>query len=94
MSSDPVALDRLLFDRMNAMRVLEGFPEIYPLPRQLPFAASLGLGEFETDRIQIQKIPLSESSAPGNPMPELEPFDLPNSEPANSGLRQNTPSDS
>jgi hypothetical protein len=61
MSSDPVALDRLLYDRMNAMRLLEGFPEIEPLPRQLPFAASLGLGEFERDRIRIVPVPLPKS---------------------------------
>jgi len=58
MSSDPVALDRLLFDRMNAVRLLEGFPEIAPLPRQLPFAASLGLGVFEKSRICIRPVSL------------------------------------
>lgn len=58
LSSDPVALDRLLYDRMNAMRRLEGFPEIDPLPRQLLFAASLGLGEFERSRIRIEEIKL------------------------------------
>jgi hypothetical protein len=56
MSSDPVALDRLLYDRMNALRLLEGFPEIEPLPRQLPFAASLGLGVFERVRIRIHPV--------------------------------------
>lgn len=61
MSSDPVALDRLLYERMNTMRVLEGFPEIEPIPRQLPFAASLGLGEFERDRIQIRSIALPDT---------------------------------
>ena len=61
MSSDPVALDRLLYDRINAMRLLEGFPEIEPIPRQLPFAASLKLGEFDRDRIQVQVITLPDS---------------------------------
>lgn len=56
MSSDPVALDRLLYDRMNAHRLLEGFPEISPLPRQLPFAASLGLGVYEKSRIHVQRL--------------------------------------
>ncbi|MFT5836749.1 MAG: hypothetical protein ACI9ZV_000246 [Candidatus Azotimanducaceae bacterium] len=60
MSSDPVALDRLLYDRMNAMRLLQGFPEIVPLPRQLPFATSLGLGEFDRDRIKIRQLSLPE----------------------------------
>ncbi len=80
MSRDPVALDRLLYDRMNAMRLLEGFPEIDPLPRQLPFAASLGLGEFERDRIRIRELSLPESGirlrpapAPVAPAPEPEP---------------------
>jgi hypothetical protein len=58
MSSDPVALDRLLYDRINAMRLLEGFPEIEPIPRQLPFAASLQLGEFDRDRIQVKVVAL------------------------------------
>jgi hypothetical protein len=74
MSSDPVALDRLLYDRMNAMRVLEGFPEIESLPQQFPFAASLGLGVFEPDQIQIQKISLPESGVRVRlPTPEPTP---------------------
>lgn len=56
MSSDPVALDRLLYDRINTLRRLEGFPEIDPMPRQLPFAASLGLGEFERSKIRIEPV--------------------------------------
>ena len=36
MSSDPVALDRLLYDRINAMRLLEGFPEIEPILGSCP----------------------------------------------------------
>lgn len=58
MSSDPVALDRLMYDRINAMRLLEGFPEIEPVPRQLAFAASLGLGQFEPERIRVRLLPL------------------------------------
>jgi len=71
MSSDPVALDRLLYDRMNAMRLLEGFPEIEPIPRQLPFAASLGLGEFDRDRIRVQAVALPTSGVRVSPQPEL-----------------------
>ncbi len=56
MSSDPVALDRLLFDRINELRLFEGFPEIDPLPRQLPFAASLQLGVFDLKQIHIRKV--------------------------------------
>jgi hypothetical protein len=56
LSSDPVALDRMLYDRFNARRLLEGFPEIDPLPRQLSFAASLGLGEFEKSKIWIESV--------------------------------------
>ncbi|MGC6424201.1 MAG: DUF362 domain-containing protein [Lentimonas sp.] len=56
MSGDPVALDRLLYDYFNARRLLEGFPEIDPLPRQLPFAASLGLGVFEKSRIRMESV--------------------------------------
>lgn len=58
MSSDPVAIDRLLCDKINQHRLLDGFPEISPLPRQLPFAASLGLGVFEKSRIRVQRLAL------------------------------------
>lgn len=60
MSSDPVALDRLLYDRFNAKRRLEGFPEIDPLPRQLPFATSLGLGVHEHSRLRIKSLQLNQ----------------------------------
>ncbi len=56
MSSDPVAIDRLLFDRINTLRRNNGFPEIKTLPRQLPFAASLGLGVLEESLICIRKV--------------------------------------
>lgn len=71
MSSDPVALDRILYDRINADRLLHGFPEILPLPRQMPFAASLGLGEFEPSRIQIEKIKVPE--VPRKVVPATDP---------------------
>ena len=86
MSSDPVALDRLIYDRMNAMRLLEGFPEIQPLPKQLPFAASLGLGEYERDRIRIEKIPLK-GVVRVKPKPVEEPLAVPEQEPEGSWLR-------
>lgn len=59
MSSDPVALDRLIYERINSIRLLEGFPEINPVPRQLAFAASLGLGEDALERIQVIKLPVN-----------------------------------
>lgn len=64
LSGDPVAMDRLLFDKINAQRRLNGFPEIDPLPRQLPFAASLGLGHFESERIRTETV--SPPDAPEN----------------------------
>ncbi len=73
MSSDPVALDRLLYDRMNTMRRLHGFPEIDPLPKQLPFAASLGLGVHERSRIRIEPVELEH--------PEVERPSLPREPP-------------
>jgi len=60
LSSDPVALDRILYDRINQNRVLEGFPEIQPMPKQLPFAASLGLGYFERSQIRIEPVKIPE----------------------------------
>ncbi|MEM7790182.1 MAG: DUF362 domain-containing protein [Verrucomicrobiota bacterium] len=62
MSSDPVALDRLIYDKMNELRLLEGFPDISPMPRQLPFAARLGLGTFDRDRIRIERIERTEKA--------------------------------
>ena len=59
MSSDPVAIDRLLFERINGLRRNNGFPEIDSIPRQLIFAARLGLGVFEETRIQVKSIPTS-----------------------------------
>ncbi|MFP4156728.1 MAG: DUF362 domain-containing protein [Opitutales bacterium] len=56
LSSDPVALDRLIYDRINAKRRLEGFSEIEPLPRQLEFAASLDLGRFERAGIEVEPV--------------------------------------
>lgn len=56
LSSDAVAIDRLLLERMNYMRVLEGFPRIAPLPRQFPFAVSLGLGVDDLNVIQVRQI--------------------------------------
>lgn len=76
-SSDPVALDRLLYDRMNAMRVLEGFPEIQPLPRQLSFAASLGIGVYDRERIHIQPIELPAERAREKPQARMEPALVP-----------------
>lgn len=54
MSADPVALDRLLYEDLNERRRLAGFPEITPLPQQLPFAASLGLGVYEIGAIDLR----------------------------------------
>ena len=61
MSSDPVAIDRLLFERINTLRRNNGFPEIESLPRQLLFAASLGLGTFDKERIRIKQIGAKEN---------------------------------
>lgn len=87
MSSDPVALDRLLYDRINTMRRLEGFPEIDPLPRQLPFATSLGLGVHERSRIQIKPLQLSH---PETKKPEKK-RERPKFEQAPDWLRRITP---
>jgi hypothetical protein len=63
MSSDPVAIDRLLLDRINLLRRNNGFPEISPLPRQLLFAASLRLGVFEESRIQVVSCPVRQTTS-------------------------------
>jgi hypothetical protein len=53
LSSDPVAMDRLMVDRFNFTRRLHGFPELTPIPSFIPFAASLGLGEDDVAAIEI-----------------------------------------
>ena len=68
MSSDPVALDRLIYERINAMRLLEGFPEIKPVPQQLAFAASLGLGEDALENIKVRYLSLSGDAEPEDRM--------------------------
>jgi len=87
MSSDPVALDRLLYERINAARRLEGFPEVDPLPRQLPFAASLGLGIHERFRIRIESLGLDHPEPPA----AEEPREPPRFEEPPSWLRRITP---
>ena len=76
MSSDPVAMDRLIYDRVNAMRRLEGFSEIEPLPRQFQFAESLGLGEYRRANIEVKPIQLqhneSEKRAERREVPRFE----------------------
>ena len=59
MSTDPVALDYLLYDAINERRRLAGFPEIFPMPQQLPFAASLGLGVCERNSIEQRVVNLN-----------------------------------
>lgn len=71
LSGDPVALDRLLFERLNTMRRLEGFPEISPIPRQLAFAASLGLGSMELSQIRIEGVK-QETTGPAERRPAPE----------------------
>jgi len=56
LSSDAVALDRLIFDKINYQRMLDGFPLIDPLPRQFSFAASLNLGTCDTNEIHLQTV--------------------------------------
>lgn len=87
MSSDPVALDRLLYDRINTMRRLEGFPEIDPLPQQLTFAASLGLGLHERSRIRIEPVEIKHPEV-NMPQQSREP---PKFEQAPEWLKKMTP---
>lgn len=53
LSSDAVAVDRLMVERYNFARRLHGFPELSPLPSFIPFAASLGLGKADLTDVQI-----------------------------------------
>ncbi len=53
LSTDAVAMDRMMVDRFNFSRRLQGFPELTPLPSFIPFAASLGLGVDDLAAIKI-----------------------------------------
>ena len=56
MSSDPVALDRLLVDLINQERRENGFNEL-PAPNlQLSYASEIGLGTDSIDSIEIKNI--------------------------------------
>ena len=56
MSSDPVALDRLLLNLMNQERRENGFNEL-PTPNlQLSYASEIGLGTDSFDSIEIKNI--------------------------------------
>lgn len=56
MSSDPVALDRLLVDLINRERRENGFNELPTPYLQLSYASEIGLGEDSIESIAIQKI--------------------------------------
>ena len=53
LSADPVALDRLLVERINRARQQEGFPLLKPMPLQIRYAASLGVGRDLVDEITV-----------------------------------------
>jgi hypothetical protein len=56
LSVDPVAVDRLMVDRFNFIRRLQGFPELLPIPSFIPFAASLDLGKDNPKIIQVVSV--------------------------------------
>lgn len=56
LSADPVALDRLLVERINQARQQEGFPRLQSIPLQLSYAASLGVGQSSLDVISLVDI--------------------------------------
>ncbi len=52
LSADPVLLDALMLDRINAARVADGFKPVSDEIRLLEFAATLGLGTQKTAGVQ------------------------------------------
>lgn len=56
MSSDPVALDRLLLDLINRERRKNGFNELSMPNLQLSYASKIGLGEDVIESIEIKSI--------------------------------------
>jgi len=56
MSTDPVALDRLLVDLINQERRENGFDELPSPNLQLSYASKIGLGEDSIDSIVIENI--------------------------------------
>jgi hypothetical protein len=56
MSTDPVILDSLVRDRMNALRKKGGFIDISDEIRTLEFAESLGVGSTKTKTVKVIQI--------------------------------------
>ncbi|MGC6456228.1 MAG: DUF362 domain-containing protein [Coraliomargaritaceae bacterium] len=75
LGSDAVAIDRLFLERMNRLRVLEGFPRMDPLPRQFPFAVSLGLGTDDLNHIEVRSILSENDSNRDSVFPDLRGTD-------------------
>ena len=53
LSADPVALDRLLVERINQARQQDGFPALQAPPIATGYAASLGVGRASLDAISL-----------------------------------------
>ena len=53
LSADPVAMDRLLVERINRARREEGFSVLEPIPPQIGFAANLGVGRATLGAISL-----------------------------------------
>jgi hypothetical protein len=53
MSNDPVMMDALIRDRMNALRKKQGFEPIDEEIRTLEFAETLGVGSTKTKQVRI-----------------------------------------
>lgn len=58
MSANPVALDYLMYQRMNRHRVFEGLPPIAPRPLIFDYSEAIGLGSWKPDALIYKPIPL------------------------------------
>jgi hypothetical protein len=57
MSTDPVLIDSVMLERINAVRKRNGFdPVTEDDARMLDFAQQLGVGSMETSRINWRRI--------------------------------------
>jgi len=61
LSANPVVLDYLMYLRINKARAGEEFPLIAPRPPVIDYGQTLGLGDYDPERIRYQTIPIKET---------------------------------
>lgn len=64
LSANPVALDYLMWLRFKPLRVRYGYPESATEPPLFQYASSLGLGEYQPERLRLVRLSDPSAAAP------------------------------